>query len=646
MPPARQTPAALSRRLARIRDAMLAEQRRHALLLASLPPPRRPSAANLLHYLALRRHDLRTLHKPLAALGLSSLGRAEIHALDNVLRVLDHLPRRAGPSPAAITIDQGERRLADSARRLLGHSPRGRPVRIMVTMPSHAADQPALIRELLAAGMDVMRINCAHDGPEAWSRMIEHLRSAQGEVPRPCRVMMDIAGPKIRTGALAPGPRVVRWRVPRDPLGNRLGPALLWLTPADRPAPAPSLPPTAGIARHPPVAAPAAVLPIPPEVFPRLRPGDRLSFRDARGRRVRLHLHPPDSPAHGGLWATAARTAYLTSRDRLTHHPASASIDLAPPERHAPLRFTLEALPAVEQPITLRTGDRLRLTADQSPGVPARLDPTGRVLAPASIPFTLPAAFAFVRPGHEVWLDDGKIGAVVTRADRDALDLIITHARPGGTKLRADKGINLPHTPLDLPALTPKDLADLPFIARHADLVGYSFVSTPEHVRDLRDRLAALRRPDLGIVLKVETRRAFERLPELLLAVLPAPTAGVMIARGDLAVELGWERLAEVQEEILWLCEAAHLPVIWATQVLERLAKKGQPSRAEITDAAMSTRAECVMLNKGPYITKAVAALDDILRRMQHHLRKKTPQLRPLTLAKPFPTARPRPRPR
>ena len=103
-----------------------------------------------------------------------------------------------------------------------------------------------------------------------------------------------------------------------------------------------------------------------------------------------------------------------------------------------------------------------------------------------------------------------------------------------------------------------------------------------------------------------------------------------MIARGDLAVECGFERLAEVQEEILWVCEAAHMPVIWATQVLETLAKTGLPSRAEITDAAMGERAECVMLNKGPHILDAMRTLDDILRRMQAHQSKKRPLLRAL----------------
>jgi len=103
-----------------------------------------------------------------------------------------------------------------------------------------------------------------------------------------------------------------------------------------------------------------------------------------------------------------------------------------------------------------------------------------------------------------------------------------------------------------------------------------------------------------------------------------------MIARGDLAVEIGYERLAEIQEELLWLCEAAHVPVIWATQVLESLVKTGIPTRAELTDAAMAERAECVMLNKGPHILAGVETLVDVIGRMESHQSKKTPRLRAL----------------
>ena len=108
------------------------------------------------------------------------------------------------------------------------------------------------------------------------------------------------------------------------------------------------------------------------------------------------------------------------------------------------------------------------------------------------------------------------------------------------------------------------------------------------------------------------------------------PKVGVMIARGDLAVECGFERLAEVQEEILWVCEAAHVPVVWATQVLDTLARRGVVTRAEVTDAAAAQRAECVMLNKGPHADLAVRMLDDILRRMSSHQEKKTAMLRRL----------------
>ena len=216
----------------------------------------------------------------------------------------------------------------------------------------------------------------------------------------------------------------------------------------------------------------------------------------------------------------------------------------------------------------------------------------------------------------EVWFDDP-----------GALDI---RRRDGGEHLCSDKGINLPDTRLELPALTPKDLQDLAVAARHADLVGLSFAQGAADVRALQRALLELGAPQLGLILKIETRRGFEHLPEMLYAAMAGKAAGVMIARGDLAVECGYERLAEVQEEILWACEAAHLPVVWATQVLETLARTGRPTRAEITDAAMGERAECVMLNKGPHILDAMRTLDDILRRMQSHQSKKEPLMRPL----------------
>ena len=235
-----------------------------------------------------------------------------------------------------------------------------------------------------------------------------------------------------------------------------------------------------------------------------------------------------------------------------------------------------------------------------------------------------------LRKGERIWFDDGRIGGVVTRRGSQRVEIEITQARDSGEKLGADKGINLPDTRLDLPALTDKDIEDLAVAAQLADMIGLSFAQSADDVRALHDRLERLGAPQLGLVLKIETRRGFDHLPEMLMAAMACPTAGVMIARGDLAVECGYERMAEVQDEMLWACEAAHMPVIWATQVLESMARTGLPSRSEITDAAMGEHAECVMLNKGPFIVEAMRMLDDILRRMETHQSKKRPLLRAL----------------
>jgi pyruvate kinase len=138
-------------------------------------------------------------------------------------------------------------------------------------------------------------------------------------------------------------------------------------------------------------------------------------------------------------------------------------------------------------------------------------------------------------------------------------------------------------------------------------------------------------RPLPPLVIKVETRLALANLPELIVAAAGRQPTAVMIARGDLAVELGLEQLSETQEQLLWLCEAARVPVVWATQVLDGLLKTGAPSRAETTDAAMAQRAECVMLNKGPHAVDAVRFLDNILHRMDKHVAKKSPLLGPLS---------------
>jgi pyruvate kinase len=605
-PKANSTITGLITELESVRSAVLEQE-------DSLDPTRfgdhLPSARNLVQYLALRRFDLRITQEKLTELGTSSLGRSEGHVLynlDAVLRILYSLagfppPRRAG---GGVMPSEGRLILERNAGKLLGPNRNNRRVRIMVTMPQLAATDYELVRDLLANGMDCMRINCAHDSESDWTAMISNLRRAEKEVGRPCRVLMDIAGPKIRTGPLKLGPQVVRIRPNRDAFGRVVRPAKVWLTPDEN-------------MEEPPEPA-DATLPLPKGFLAGLTPGAKLHLKDARASKRTLHL---GSRVGDSYWASSNKTIYVMK-----------GMIVSNASRKAPVGD----LPHKVQPINLKVGDIMIVSGRPIQGRDAIRDAAGRVKKPAVVSCTLAQALANVRRGQPIWFDDGKIGATVISASRNQMKVRVTHAAEGGSVLQDDKGINLPQTDLRLPSITKKDIKDLEFITRHADLIGYSFVRTAKDVDLLSSMLVERGRGEMGVIVKIETLRAFENLPSILLAAMRTPLAGIMIARGDLAVECGYERLAEVQEEILWLCEAAHMPAIWATQVLEGLTKNGIPSRAEVTDAAMGERAECVMLNKGPHMVEAVKALDNILERMQAHQTKKSALLRHLSIAESF----------
>lgn len=444
------------------------------------------STENLAHYLALRKHDLRNLQDALRPWGLSSLGRIEAQVLPNLDAVLATLAQIAGEQPESLPqrpqledFNHGESLLMEETAAIFGERPAQRRVRMMVTLPSQAADDPELVRGLVEGGMDIARINCAHDDAAAWGKMIDHLQAAAAAAGCTCKVSMDLGGPKSRTGSV-------------------------------------------------------------------LMPDD-----------LRLYL-----------------------------------------------------------------GDTLLLRADEpEPSLPYGVQ----------IQCTLPEALEQVQIGEAVWFDDGKVGTEVIEKRPEGVVLRVSSARAKGERIKEDKGINFPETELELDPLTEKDLQDLDFVVQHAHIINYSFVQTAEDVRNLQQEINRRQPPrEIGLVLKIETARAIKNLPEMIVAAGSQHPVGVMIARGDLAVEIGFERMAEMQEEILWICEAARVPVIWATQVLETLAKKGRPSRAEVTDAAMSERAECVMLNKGEYILEAIDILDGILTRMEKHQHKKVARLRAL----------------
>jgi pyruvate kinase len=273
--------------------------------------------------------------------------------------------------------------------------------------------------------------------------------------------------------------------------------------------------------------------------------------------------------------------------------------------------------------VRLQPGDRVLMT-------PAA--PPARGEVPVAFECSLPGVFERLEPGHSVWVDEGSLGMVVEEERGEGVLLRVTDTRPKGSRLRPEKGVNFPDTELQPTPLTAKDLRDLDVIAALADAVGYSFVQRPEDIALLQDELAKrIERPEaITLVAKIETKLAIRNLPELIVQAAGTQPLAVMIARGDLAVEVGYQRMAELQEEILWLCEAAHVPVIWATQVLDRFVHKGVGARAEITDAAMAERAECVMLNKGPFVVDAVEMLTDMLSSMEGHQFKKASRMRAL----------------
>jgi pyruvate kinase len=593
-----------------LRRAALAAEQEFTAELDATAPSMRESAYNLVHYLAVRRLDVRELQDELARLGLSSLGRMEAHVMASLQAVLEALfTLRQQPVPAEIAapppimFETGDALLAAHADAILGPARHGRATRIMVTMPGEAGAEPALIRDLVEAGMEVMRVNCAHDSPEVWERMVGHLRRAERKTGKRCALSFDLAGPKLRTGPIEPGPAVAKWRPMRDMLGHVTMPARVRLV--------------AGVQK---ANADETTIPVAGALLAKAKPGDTIALTDTRGRKRLLSVV---EAGPGECLCETDTTAYVVPGTPLSLRRKSRVV----------AKGTVDALAAADQWIALRPGDILDLMRGEMPGRDAVHDDDGRVLQPAFVSCALPEVFVGVRVGEAILFDDGKIRGTIRGVIADRLRVEITAVAGGAAKLRAEKGINLPETELDLPALTAKDVEDLAFVAKHADMVALSFVRCPEDVEALLGEIARLGASRLGIVLKIETRAAFSRLPMLLLAAMRHASVAVMVARGDLGVEIGFERLSEVQEEILWFCEAAHVPVIWATQVLESLAKGGMPSRAEVTDAAMGSRAECVMLNKGPYIRETLRFLIDVLGRMEEHQHKKTSRLRQLRVS-------------
>ncbi len=450
---------------------------------------------------------MRELQADLAEIGLSSLGRSESHVLITIESVLNILLRLAGQErlrPAkhpALKFQEGMRLLEEHTRKLLGRKPIARSVRIMVTVPTEGADDYTFVRDLLASGTDCVRINCARDDASVWRRMVRNLHQASNELGKDCKVEFDLPGRKLRTGQIRPGPRVIKWGPKRDELGQAIRPARIWLTPYEQP----SMPGDNA----------DAWLPVQGDWLARLTVGSEISLTDLRGKKRVLKV---TEEVEESRWAEAQTTAYVGPETLLRTKQETES---------QPTESRIGDIKPLETSILLQVGDRLLLTRNSA------AESDGQVAEELSkIGGLSQEALAGLKPGQSIWFDDGKIGGIIEAKTEDNACVRITYAKPGGSKLRSDRGINLPDTPMNADALGQKDIEALSVATKCADSVALSFAKNREDVEALLKHLKKLKSRRMGIVLKIETREGFENLPSMLFAAMRWTDAvGVMIAR-------------------------------------------------------------------------------------------------------------------
>jgi pyruvate kinase len=253
----------------------------------------------------------------------------------------------------------------------------------------------------------------------------------------------------------------------------------------------------------------------------------------------------------------------------------------------------------LDKPIALADGDTLVIEHGDFTGGPGR------------VACQFDALFTSVQPTHRLLVDDGHIELEVTAV---APGKLTTRVVTGGT-LDAHKGINVPGVQLRTSALTPKDVEDLKAgVAMGVDLVALSFVQSADDVVAAHAAAAAAGAPDLPIIAKIEKPQAVAQIEEILQV-----ADGLMVARGDLGIELPLERLPAVQKRIVMAARRRGVPVIVATQVLESMRFEPRPTRAEVTDAAhaVDEGVDAIMLAgetaAGKYPVRAVATLNLIV---------------------------------
>ncbi len=571
---------------------------------------RRKSLLNLMQYLMLRSKDRTKLQEKLFMTSLSSLGRSYAHVEVSIDILYKQLICSLHPEKACekelgssidLSIHEAFAIASQNSKALFGGKTSNRlskqSTAVMVTLPSHAAENKGhLIHDLADAGVNAFRINTAHDSSNTWQAMADVIIDINKTRKPDDKIMIfiDLSGPKIRTG------KIRRLTQPIVIGSNKLEKEVLIclnnMHTKSKTIDAVTL-----------KEVPAQIV-VNKKFFNQIKKDQLIKIVDVNGKkRFITILEVTDHYAKGLI----NKKAYIDKDTKLSnkHHEGNV----------------LHVEQQIDR-IRLFVNDLLLITGENLRGRPAVKDKQGNIVKPALISCSFQGIVSYISVGDKIFIDDGKIGLEVIECSPESITCRVTHAKVKGTLLKEEKGINFPDTYIKTSALTGIDCKNILTVLKYADHLSLSFCQNAEDVRKLQHLLVKADRRDIGIVAKIETRQAVINMPEILTQLLVWEKSGVMIARGDLAIEVGFKNMAYTQETLLDICDAAHMPVIWATQVLESQMKNNIPSRAELTDAAMASRAECVMLNKGAFATDTIGTLRYILNDM-HAMFKKNRQL-------------------
>jgi len=562
------------------------------------------SIQNLKAYVYLRTKDITVLQEELTDIGLSSLGRAQsciISSINHDLIIVSALlgldTKELESQDNFLSFKQSQKIMEEKAT-VFGKLDFDLITKVMVTLPSEAKDSTTIIKELIATDTSVLRINTAHDDPIAWEKMAQTIREENKLQNKETRIYVDLAGPKNRTGSIVKTEQPFKIGLKQleklekvEITSKILENAITKCGSKDGKS--------------------IASLVVEDELYKEAFKNQGTIFIQdiIRGKKQSFKLIVEE----GKLFAVVDKKILIFPNTQLILK-----------SKEKKLKSKLYNFIAQTEIIRLFRGDSIIITPNEIDGY-LNCDYEGKIYS-AIINCNNKEIFNYVKVDDSIFIDDGKIGCKIVKLLPIGLECNVFLAKERGTILKEEKGINFPDTDLVINAITPTDKKIFANIVEYADILGISFAQSDKDIKELQDMLKAINKESIAIVPKIETKLALKNLPKILEQLLQGDKYALMIARGDLAIEVGFDNLPYIQEEIFNICEAAHVPVIYATQILEGKMKNNLPSRAEVIDVANAQRADCVMLNKGPFVVDTIMSIKNILRKV-HTLFHKNKQL-------------------